>query len=57
VQVSLELGDPPEQVYPTSILQSQLHPSPLTLFPSSQGNVNLLESPHTYMQSDEPKSK
>jgi hypothetical protein len=57
VQESLEPGDPPEQVKPTSTLQSLLHPSPFTLLPSSHGRVNLFPSPQTSMHRLELKSK
>ena len=53
--VSLEFGEPPEQVQPTYTRQSEEHPSPLLLFPSSHGSVNLLPSPQFYIHNDEAK--
>jgi hypothetical protein len=55
VHTSLELGDPPEQLQPTYTRQSEEQPSPLLLFPSSQGRVNLLPSPQVYTHNDEAK--
>jgi hypothetical protein len=48
VQVSGVEADPPDQVYPVSIWQLELHPSPDTVPPSSQPSVpTLLLSPQT----------
>ena len=55
--VSLDEGDPPVQVDPTSTLQSLVQPSPLMLFPSSQPRVNLLLSPQISTQRDVEKSR
>lgn len=44
-QVSLLLGLPPIQVNSGSNLQSELHPSPFMLFPSSHSKENLFPSP------------
>ena len=52
-QVSLDEGEPPVQVHPVSINQEELHPSPLTLFPSSQKplfKLNLIPSPQIALQ-------
>ena len=41
-----ELGVPPKQLYPNSILQSLEQPSLSLLFPSSHSRENLIPSPH-----------
>ena len=52
VQVSLEVVDPPLQTHEDSTeLQSDLHPSPLTVFPSSHFSVPASSpSPHWVTQ-------
>lgn len=42
VHVSDEEGVPPPQVYPASVSQAELHPSPSTIFPSSQNVAGFL---------------
>ena len=38
------------QVHPDSILQTDEHPSPLKVFPSSQRDVIIMPSPHLSLQ-------
>ena len=52
-QISIVEDDPPEQTHPVSMLQLELQPSLLFVFPSSQYvtiELNLLPSPHNSMQ-------
>ena len=52
VHSSGEEGEPPTQVYPCStVVQSAEHPSPSTLFPSSQVKTNLFPSPQISLHS------
>lgn len=48
--VSLFDEDPPVQAQPFSTVQVLLHPSPLTVLPSSQARTYLLLSPQVYLQ-------
>ena len=46
-QESIEVGVPPDQMYITSILQEELHPSPFLVFPSSHCSPECFKpSPH-----------
>lgn len=59
-QVSFLMDVPPMQVQPASVWQSELHPSPFLVFPSSQDCSNLLPSPQTSSHeanSSSPKGK